>query len=79
MLMNGHCSHLKHFTLGRALTKLAVALHSDGDGNFAAFFVTFDVGSMVAFDDADGCDGDESLVNLSPTAVAAARTATACD
>lgn len=41
MLMNGHCSHLKHLTFGRAVTKLAVRFDWPhvvvDDRNFALF------------------------------------------
>lgn len=60
MDMNGHCSHLKHFTFGRAVTKLAA--------KFAAV-ASFDVVSMATLfdgdgdDDADDSDGDEDFVD----------------
>lgn len=66
MLINGHCSHLKHFTFGRAVTKLAVKfgedaateLHSDGDRNFAVFgeFDDDSTALLVEDDDDDNVD-----------------------
>lgn len=60
--MNGHCSHLKHFTFGRAVTKLAVKLATvdpDADENFVLFDDAFDSVSTILFDGDGGGDDDD--------------------
>lgn len=75
MDMNGHCSHLKHFTFGRAVTKLAAKfaavapLRSHGTDGNVMLFDAFDGVSMATLfdgdgdDDAEDNDGDDDLVD----------------
>lgn len=74
MLINGHSSHLKHFTLGRAVTKLAVklddtvALHSvDGGKNLVLCDDDddeFDDVSTMALFVGDNDDADDGVVDV---------------
>lgn len=77
MLMNGHCSHLKHFTFGRAVTKLAAKLAAvdpvqsmDTVGNVMLIDGFVGVSRAALFDgdgagddEADDNDGDDDFVD----------------